>query len=136
MKTLRFVGMAFFAILMCVNLASCSNSDEDEFKLTGPYATKIIGTWEITHYGDGKVWIPWTNKTTTATFNSDGRYSGRGYFGTGTGTFELSNSHITCYIEGEVFMQYDIVSVEGDVAILTMYPKSSSDKLTIKSEKQ
>lgn len=136
MKTFRFIGMALFAVLMCVNFASCSDSDEDEFELTGPYATKIIGTWEITHLGDGRVWIPWTNTRTTATFNSDGTYSGRGYFGTGTGRFELSNSHITCYIEGEVFMQYDIVSVEGDVAVLTMYPESSSDKLTIKCEKQ
>ena len=27
MKTLRFFGMALFAVLMCVNLASCSSDD-------------------------------------------------------------------------------------------------------------
>ena len=137
MKTFKLIGMALIAVLMCVNFVACSSSDDEEvLELTGPYATKIIGTWEVTHYGDGKVWIPWTNKTTTATFNSDGTYSGRGYFGTGKGTFKLSNSHITCYIEGEVFIQYDILSVEGDIAVLTMYPESSSEKLTIKCEKK
>ena len=29
MKTFRFIGMALFAILMCVNFASCSSSDDD-----------------------------------------------------------------------------------------------------------
>ena len=29
MKTLRFIGMALFAILMCVNFAACSSGDED-----------------------------------------------------------------------------------------------------------
>lgn len=136
MKTFRMVGMALIAILMCVSFSSCSNDDEDEFKLSGPYATKIIGTWEITHFGDGKVWIPWTKKTTSATFNSNGTYSGQGYFGTGTGTFELSNSHITCYVDGEIFIQYDVVSIENNIAVLTMYPDSSTEKLTIKCEKK
>ena len=30
MKTFRFFGMALFAVLMCVNFASCSSSDDDE----------------------------------------------------------------------------------------------------------
>lgn len=34
MKTLRFIGMALFAVLMCVNFASCSN-DENEVPKTG-----------------------------------------------------------------------------------------------------
>lgn len=29
MKTFRFIGMALFAILMCVNFTSCSSSDDD-----------------------------------------------------------------------------------------------------------
>ena len=28
MKTLRLVGMALFAVLMCVNFASCSSDDD------------------------------------------------------------------------------------------------------------
>ena len=37
MKTLRFIGMALFAVLMCVNFTSCSNdqntptTEEQEF---------------------------------------------------------------------------------------------------------
>lgn len=30
MKTLRMIGMALFAVLMCMNFASCSSSDDDE----------------------------------------------------------------------------------------------------------
>ena len=29
MKTFRFIGMALFAVLMCVNLAACSSSEDD-----------------------------------------------------------------------------------------------------------
>ena len=136
MKTFRLIGMALIAILMCVSFVSCSNDDEDGLDISGPYSTKIIGTWKLTHLGDGNVWIPWTKQTTSATFNSDGTYSGRGYFGTGTGTFKLSHSHVTCYVDGEIFMQYDIVSIDDNIAVLKMYPDSSSEKLTIKCEKK
>lgn len=29
MKTFKFIGMALFAVLMCVNIASCGSSDDD-----------------------------------------------------------------------------------------------------------
>ena len=52
MKTFRFIGMALFAILMCVNFASCSSSDDDpteekeegEVVVSGKKLVKIVGT--------------------------------------------------------------------------------------------
>lgn len=50
MKTFRMIGMALFAILMCVNLASCSSSDDDPTEkpeeggvvVSGKKITKIV----------------------------------------------------------------------------------------------
>ncbi|MDE6823062.1 MULTISPECIES: lipocalin family protein [Bacteroides] len=42
MKTLRFIGMAIVAVIMCVNFAACSD-DEDE----SGNAASLIGTWKI-----------------------------------------------------------------------------------------
>ena len=43
MKTLRFIGMALFAVLMCVNLASCSKEELPQYELitNGKKITKI-----------------------------------------------------------------------------------------------
>ena len=43
MKTFRLIGMAFIAILMCVNFASCS-SDDDETKVN---EAAFEGTWYL-----------------------------------------------------------------------------------------
>ena len=53
MKTFRLVGMALFAVLMCVNFASCSSSDDDPTEekeggvvVSGKKLAKIVGTSE------------------------------------------------------------------------------------------
>ena len=133
MKNLKHLFLVVLLIATTISFVSCSDDDEP----SSPYASTIIGTWKITHYGSTTNWISWTKSTTTATFNSDGTYSGRGYFGNGSGTYKLKDSHITCYIDGEVFMQYDIISVSGTEAILEMYAGTdSTTKLTIKCKKQ
>lgn len=43
MKTLRLIGMALIAVIMCVNFAACSDDDEDE----SGNAASLIGTWKI-----------------------------------------------------------------------------------------
>lgn len=43
MKTLRFIGMALFAVLMCVNFAACSSDDDEEVEPTTK--SLLIGTW-------------------------------------------------------------------------------------------
>lgn len=53
MKTFRFIGMALFAVLMCVNFASCSSSDDDPTEepeegggVSDKKLTKIVGKQE------------------------------------------------------------------------------------------
>lgn len=47
MKTLRMIGMAVVAILMCVSLVSCSDDDGDE-----DYAEMIVGEWYVNEYNE------------------------------------------------------------------------------------
>lgn len=50
MKTLKFIGLALLAIVMCVNFSACSNNDDDN---------GIEGTWGLTKdevtYRDGHI---------------------------------------------------------------------------------
>lgn len=54
MKTFKFIGMALFAVLMCVNIASCGSSDDDPIVETeeggvvvsGKKITKIVSESE------------------------------------------------------------------------------------------
>ncbi len=45
MKTLRYVGMALLAVVLCFNLASCSDDDDDDNSI--PTLTELVGSvWE------------------------------------------------------------------------------------------
>ena len=64
MKTFRFIGMALFAVLMCVNFASCSGSDDDPTEENVTDLNKIIiGTW--VQDGDDDVMVIKSDKTVT-----------------------------------------------------------------------
>lgn len=73
MKTFRFIGMALFAVLMCVNFASCSSDDDPteespqyelvtdgkklakiEFTLSDP-TNDFIEIWDFTYDSEGKL---------------------------------------------------------------------------------
>ena len=51
MKTFRMIGMALFAVLMCVNFTSCSSDDDDETQ----EEFSIVGTWKMIQ-GDMDEW--------------------------------------------------------------------------------
>ena len=46
MKTLRFIGMALIAVIMCVNFVACSDDDEEEANAA------IEGTWKYSSSSD------------------------------------------------------------------------------------
>lgn len=104
----------------------------------------IHGTWRITHIEtkDGKMFdvtTPIAEKNiapTYATFNADGTYSGRGYFGEGKGTYKASGKTITCYIDGTEFMRYDVLSLDGNTCELRMYKPGSELSIKIRCKKQ
>lgn len=60
MKTLRFIGMALLAVVMCVNFAACSDNDEE--KAESDNLTEIIvGAWA--QDGDDDIFVINTNGT-------------------------------------------------------------------------
>ena len=71
MKTFRFIGMALFAILVCVNFAACSSGDDDPTEepeeggvvVSGKKNKKIVGTSEESPYSE----------TYTFSYDSKGR---------------------------------------------------------------
>lgn len=40
MKAFRLIGMALFAIMMCVNFTACSSDDDEE-----NFESSYMGTW-------------------------------------------------------------------------------------------
>jgi hypothetical protein len=108
--------------------------DDDEPE--NPYASTIVGTWKITHYGSTAYWIAWSKAPTTFTFKSNGTYSTDGDLGDATGTYTLDSNHITTYVNGKIYIQYDIVTIDDGIAILDMYPGTYSDtRITVKCKK-
>lgn len=129
--------LVLFMMIATLAFNACSDDKKDEPQSNSPYAKTIIGTWKITDYGSSRHWFSWPYQTTTATFNADGTYSGSGYFGYGSGTYKLVGSHITCYVNGKTYMQYDIISVNAGIAELEAYAGNSSDNaIGIRCKKQ
>ena len=117
-----------FLILTIASLsfASCSK-DEDKDPGNFDYDKELLyGTWRIVEC----MGITWPYQTTTATFRPDGTYHGQGYFGTGSGTYKLSGSRITCYVDGEKCMWYDVISLSGTTCNLVAYDDSGNIKIT------
>lgn len=109
--------------ILTISFIGCSDDDDSEYK------DAIIGTWELTQIEFGGGWTSMPRRT-YATFNSDGTYNGRGYFGNGSGTYKISGNTIICYIEGEGYVRYDIIELNSNSCTLNM--KISSEEFKIK----
>ena len=131
-KKLLFFWVALFATLS-MSLVSCSDDDKDE-----PTKNEIVGTWKLSQVSTdgGTKYIAWPFETTTATFNSNGTYSGRGYFGTGTGTWKQKGKVITTYVGGEEYIKYEVLELSTSTCTLKMGMTGSSSYLHIKCIKQ
>lgn len=121
-----------------VSFTSCSSDDEPDFDY--PLET-LYGTWEGTGiYIDGK-WIDvtdyWYSKFAfSITFNSDGTYYGKGYFGTGSGTYKTSGKTIRTYVNGEPYNVYMVKSLSGTTAELSMGVEGSDETIDIRVKKK
>lgn len=89
--------------------ASCSKDEDEKSNET---LKMILGTCEVTlvDIGNGKGYQNWILEETSATFKNDGTYSGKGYFGNGTGTYKLEGKTITCFVSGDEYLKYDILN--------------------------
>lgn len=123
-------------------LGSCSSDDSND---NFDYPLEILyGTWRITHVEQTNgIMLDVTTtvaeqvfKPTYAKFNPDGTYSGSGYFGYGTGTYQAKGKTIVCYIEEEEYMRYDVLSLSGAECELQMYKEGSLSPIKIRCKKQ
>ena len=127
---IKFLAFAMIAIVS-LSFASCSDDDADS-----PYVSDIVGTWKLTEVKTSASgsYISWPFQATYASFNSDGTYTGRGYFGNGSGIWNLKGNTVTTYVDGELFFTYQIISVSGSNAELKM--SMDGESIWIKCKKQ
>lgn len=122
MKKFKFALWAIVALLTCCGFAACSDDDKDN-----PTLTDIVGTWKLSEVStDGETYIPWPYTRTTATFKSDGTYSGQGYFGNGSGNWKQSGKTIITYVDGEEYMRYEVKELSTSTCTLVMKQGGSS----------
>jgi len=120
--------------LVIIGLSSCGKDDNNT--PDSPYKDSIVGTWELTHFDgvDVSTMPEVFTRTTTITFGSEGHYSGQGVLGDGTGTYTLEGSTIKTYIDGELFITYEIKSLANNIVEATM--TDSSGSVMIKTKKR
>lgn len=126
MKKIMFL-LAFLPMFV---FTACSD-DDDEFN----YDIKtLIGMWELKEvdYGNGYQKPQGVSSVTTAIFNSDGTYSGQGLMGNGSGTYEAKGNKIICYVNGEVYITYTIISLQGESCELSVEYKYETFKIKCK----
>lgn len=127
---------ALMVAVLSVGFASCSSDDDDD-DFNYPKES-LYGTWKMSEVkmSENDSYISWPMKTTTATFNSDGTYSGSGYFGNGSGTYTAKGNTITTYVSGQVYIVYNVLSLSGSTAELKMTMPGSDEIIWIKCVKR
>lgn len=133
MKKLLIMLAAMLPLFVFI---ACSDDEENGTQISEEMRN-IFGTWILRQVdtGNSDGYVEWPMEDTMATFNEDGTYSASGYFGDGSGTFTLEGSTITCFVGGEEFMKYDILSLSKNNCELRMYAPGSSDILKIKCQR-
>lgn len=123
-------------------LVGCS--EDDEHQVFNYDLEMLYGTWRVTEIeqSDGSFFDVTTTvgemvfEPTYATFNEDGTYSGRGFFGNGSGTYKAVGNTIYTYVDGEEYMRYEVISLAGNKAHLKMKENGSSSSIEIICTKQ
>lgn len=128
MKTKTFLMVLISALSLLA--ISCSKSDSDSIE------KQIIGTWDAVQCKTSSgTWIEIpTRLSLSATFKSDGTYTGRGALGNGSGTYTVSGHTIKTYVDGTLYLTYYVNSISGTQAELTI--SSGSSSMTIIAEKR
>jgi len=134
-KYCNLVTLMMVTILF-VGISSCSKDDDDN-GFNYPKES-LYGTWRMSEVkmSESGSYVDWPMKATTATFNSDGTYSGSGYFGNGNGTYTAIGNTITTYVNGSVYIVYTVLSLNGSTAELKMTRSGSDEVLWIKCVKR
>lgn len=108
MRTFRFIGMALFAILMCVNFTACSNDDDE-----GNFGSskRLVGTWNTDfNWTDCINWV--------YIFNADGTYTTKaGVYESQKGRYTYKNPILTLSGTDGTSI-FTIVSFENDYFVV------------------
>lgn len=129
----KFLYLALLPLMMLMmTLTSCSKDDDSPLDGFDYPAETLYGTWKITKAAG----LTWRYETTTATFNSDGSYVGKGYFGNGSGTYTAKGKTISCYVSGKLYCTYEVNSLSETTVELKMTAPDSSTSLTLTCTKQ
>jgi len=136
MKKYLLVMVALMATVL--SFTSCSSDDEEE-GFNYPMEN-LYGTWEGTEIKTDEATIDLTNwlwyeYDFSITFNSDGTYRGKGYFGNGTGTYKAQGDMIYTYVSGTEYARYKVLSFDGSNATLIMYMGDESIQIKVKKSK-
>lgn len=122
MEKIKRLFLLMAILIPAIAFTACSDDDKDE-----PTLNDIVGTWKLSQVStDGETYIEWPYNTTTATFKSDGTYSGSGYFGNGSGTWKQNGKTIITYVGGEEFMRYEVKELSASTCTLVMKQDGSS----------
>lgn len=117
-KYLLNIMTIIMVAVMSAGFVSCSD-DEDE---VGIPLESLYGTWNISEIKvlESTPYYPREFAKTSATFNSDGTYQGKGVYGNGSGTYTVNGNTITTYVDDEVYIVYTLISLKDDVAELKL----------------
>ena len=129
--------LLLFAVLSLA-LVSCSDDDDKDSKFAYPLEN-LYGTWDVTEIYDGSGWVnithPYFQKyAMSISFKSDGSYYGKGYLGNGSGTYTAEGKTIITYVDGKEYLRYEVKSLSGNEAELSMMAGDSS--MDVKAKKK
>ena len=123
MKTFRFIGMALFAIFMCVNFTSCSGSDDDPTEENVTDLNKIIiGTW--VQDGDDDVMVLKSDKTVTW-YENEADYKNNEV--SDIMEWEVKGEWLKIYVNGRLHTEARPKEVNNNVIIWKDYDEYEND---------
>lgn len=142
MKRISFFSWSLMLAVLVSGLVvtGCESDDDEGFNY--PMET-LYGTWVGTGIyieSEGK-WIDPTSSWLyddlefSITFYENGKYYGKGFFGTGSGTYKAEGNTITTYVDGEMYLYYKVTSLTNNKAELTMYD-GSGDSMKLRVTKK
>lgn len=133
MKHFKNLSLLLLCTVMSLSFTACSKDDEPKFDYD---INQIVGTWVVTDVNLGSDYVSWFMERTSATFNANGTYSGRGYFGYGNGTYKAEGKTIITYIGGKEYLRYDVIRLSGNTCELRMYQTGSDADIMLKCRKE
>lgn len=115
--------LAIVLLLFCfLFVTSCSKDDEG---VSGDFdypKDELYGTWIATSIIEkGRLIIveDYPQYKMSITFNKNGTFSGSGYLGNGSGTYKVNGKKIITYVDGEVYIVYNVESLSSNIVNVT-----------------